>query len=363
MKRPPWPAGRGHEHERFARAVDERTGRDPEFGDELAVVDALRRLGATAAVDEESRERIAHRVATTPEPARRRRRRAPVLAAAIAVLIALGGLTTLLSGDALPGEPLYDLKRAREAAVLQLTFDDEARALRHLEYAARRLDELTILAGREPAGGPGHTVALEDFTGEARAGTAQLTALATGSDGHHLGTLRSWATARTGELTALRPVLAAATAEPAALLVRIEERAAALAERMGCYQITSGDSDDLGALPARGDCRPNRGGPAGGVPTLPGPFTGDPGTGVREPLAVAPPPPSSATPAPRTAAGAGPTSPRPPPPTTTTTPPPIVEAPIPSTVPGPRLPDSGLPRDPVVSIPLPLPGLPELGLG
>lgn len=369
-------SGRDDGHERFARAVESAADSrsleadDRECRDELAMVGALRRLGEQPALDAEARERIAARAAERREPRprpapaptdrqRRPSRRGPVAAAAVAVLIALGGLGVLLSGDALPGDALYDLKQLREATVLELTFDDEEKAFKHLEYAERRLDELETLAARD-AGADAFAVALRGFSKQAAAGTSQLTAIATGSDGHQLRPLRLWAAAQSARVSPLRPELPPRP-EPQRLLTRIQERANALAERMDCYEVTSGEFDELGALPAEGACR------AGGdafdglpdpVPTTPPERTTEP----EEPLAVLPRPPSTVPGTPASEPVTGPTTPRLPD-GTSISPPPVIEPPIPTVVPGPPPPGGDATGPPAVSVPPLLPGLPRIGNG
>ncbi|MFF5986124.1 DUF5667 domain-containing protein [Prauserella flavalba] len=359
MWRPPWPRqGRG-EHERFARAVEH--GHGPEFSDELAVVAALRRLGADTAPDDEARTRIAGRIEDARQrPPRRRPRTVPVVAAAMALLFALSGLGLLLADDALPGEPLYDLKRLRETAVLELTFDDEARALTHLEYAARRIDELTVLVERGRFDEHAYATGMADFTGDTRAGVLQLTALATSSDGRQLEPLGDWAERQSSRLAALHRVLpanATDATEPVELLARVRQRVTALSDRMGCYQITSGEFDELGALPATGTCglpESLRAGEYRRPGTIPPPAYEPPEPPAVQPLTSA----GTSTPEPVLTP-----SPTPPPPTPAPTPSETaVPAPIPAPT-GPRLPDSSPPPAPVVSIPPLLPGLPGVSIG
>ncbi|WP_233357152.1 DUF5667 domain-containing protein, partial [Saccharomonospora iraqiensis] len=167
----------------------------------------------------------------------------------------MGGLGVLLSHDALPGDTLYGLKRLREATALGLTLDEEAHAHRRLDYAARRIDELVALSAHAPTRvAPASPDVLADFTEHATEGTTGLTAVATGSGGRQLVSLRDWADRQAHRLDLLGAALPDTADDPGTLLERIERRATALAERMDCYRITSGSADELGALPATGPC-------------------------------------------------------------------------------------------------------------
>jgi len=204
--------------------------------------------------------------------------------AAVAVLALVGslvGMSLLLSRDALPGDALYGVKRTAEAAEMGLTFGDEGKALKHLEFATARVSEIETLARRYPdrdsAPVGGYLTALTDFDNDAAAGSRQLIAVATTSDGRQLDALTSWAKQQSSRLTAVSALLPAAARNRSgasmALLDKISTRAGALSERLDCYQITSGASDDVGALPADGVCeqrpgsRPNPNAPGGNDPS------------------------------------------------------------------------------------------------
>lgn len=352
------PAPSQREVERFAHAAE--IGHDPEFADELAVIAVLRGLGTTPALDEATRARITRRVTATPPPGgtRRRRRWAPVTVAALVVLVALSGLGLSAARDALPGGPMYDLKRTQEVAALGLTFDDEAKARKHLAYAERRLDEIAGLVREGVRSEDGYQTALHDFTRDVTEGARTLTVVATRSDGRRLDWLRSWATTHAGRLRDLETRLPVPVTAPVTLLTRIERRATALAERLPCYRITSIHSDDLGPLPAAGPCgAPDTIGVRRESPAQAGPQQSretpvDRFDGVTEAMSSTPP----------TTPLVPPAAPTPPLSTTTTTaaptavPPPIL-APMP-----PSPPDT--PGDtPVVSIPPLLPGLPGVRIG
>lgn len=254
MGEPAWSRTRRRDDERFAEAVDSGIGA-AEFDTELAVVAALRRLGGSVSVEAATRERIAQRVTETRPRRRRWRRPLPVLTTAAVALAALVCLALLLAKDALPGEPLYHLKRAQEAATLGLTFDAEDDAARRLSYASRKLDEITTLGRHGVRDTDTYRLALADFTEHATEGTSELTALATRTDGRGLTVLAAWAQRESAGLADAEPALpTTVSADATALLDRIERRSAALAERMECYEITSVHSDDLGALPSASGC-------------------------------------------------------------------------------------------------------------
>jgi hypothetical protein len=171
--------------------------------------------------------------------------------------MSLAGMSVLLSRDALPGDPLYGIKRTTEGASLGLTFDDESRALKHLEFAASRVTEMETLADR--ASGPSaQLTALADLDADAVEGARQLTTYATTADESALPALRDWALAQYMKLGTLRPRLpedAGAHADTTMwLLASIAQRAHDLAARSDCSALTSGSSDTLGPLPSKDEC-------------------------------------------------------------------------------------------------------------
>jgi hypothetical protein len=274
--------------------------------------------------------------------------------AAVAVLALVGSLTgmsLLLSRDALPGDALYGVKRTAEAASLGLTFGDEGKALKHLEFAAARVSEIETLARRYPdresAPVGGYLTALTDFDNDAAAGSRQLVAAATRSDGRQLDALTAWAQQQSSRLTAVSALLPSAArardSASLALLDKISTRAGALFARMDCYQITSGSSDDVGALPASGVCehangsRPDPNAPGGSGP-------GGTDSSVQP---TVPPSGGQQTPVPGRARQLPPL-----PPVGRTVEPPATETPSPDQT-GTQPPSS----DPSINLPLPLPGV------
>ncbi|MFD9896430.1 DUF5667 domain-containing protein [Amycolatopsis sp. NPDC059027] len=358
---PGWQSRERAEHERFARALEPSPERrSGEFADELAVVGALRALGDTGSPDLETRQRIhaeiAGRLAATADaPGRRRVRLANLAAAAAAAFLTLAGLGLVLSKDALPGDTLYGVKRVGESASLGLAFGDRAKAEKHLEFAGHRVTEVGELAPATQAEVYRRT--LGDFVTEVRAGVSGMTTVAIGDAGRQpLADLRMWARNQssllaTQETRAPADALIAFT-EARGVLDRVQQRSTDLVARLGCYQITTGSTDELGALPARGECStlpvpPSGGGvvPSPGEPVTP-PSTGTTTTPPAQ-LVVSP--------------GSEPTSPTQPSSTPThgTTPPPVYAPPIPTPT-QPRLPTPTPPPPPRISLPPLLPGLPPI---
>ncbi|WP_436492586.1 DUF5667 domain-containing protein [Actinokineospora sp. HUAS TT18] len=311
---------------------------------------------------------------TRPEPARTgsgaRGRFAVAAVAVLALVFSLAGMSLLLSRDALPGDALYAIKRTGEAASLGLTFGDEGKAYKHLQFATARVTEIETLTQRYPntkdAPIGGYLSALNDFDGDAAAGSRQLIGLATAGDGSQLEALRLWADHQGARLAALGPKLPGAAgihqAASVALLDKIEERAAALTKRMQCVDITSGSIDEVGAQPATGTCDPR---PGAVTQQLPNP---QPNTGpAKVPTVTTAVPPSPVQPGQSGTQDPGVS-------VLTTTPPLISVPPIvggPSTSPSPS--GSTSPAAPAVTVPLPLlptialppllPGLPGIVIG
>ncbi|WP_329788765.1 DUF5667 domain-containing protein [Lentzea sp. DG1S-22] len=237
-----------------------------DLAEDLAIVELLRKMDVGP--DAETRERMKQRVLTAPPPEKplavasvrrvgARARLAVAAAAVLCLLLSLTGMSVLLSRDALPGDPLYGVKRTTESASLGLTFDEQDRALKHLEFAASRVTEMETLADRSSQESA-QIRALTDLEADAVEGSRQLTTWATTSDKTALPALRDWALGQYEKLGTLRPRLpgdAGAHADTTMwLLASIAQRAHDLAARAGCAAVTSGSSDTLGPLPAKDAC-------------------------------------------------------------------------------------------------------------
>jgi len=175
-------------------------------------------------------------------------------------------MSLLLARDAVPGDALYSFKRTAESAELGLTFGDQPKALKHLEFASARVDEIEIMADQVNSAGNGSAGqikflrALDDFDSDATAGSRLLTGLALSGQPSSLSALRTWAEQQKTRLSAVRAALALPTSarmdSSLALLDRIIMRSSALSHRSECVTITTGTRDDLGLLPARDACKP-----------------------------------------------------------------------------------------------------------
>lgn len=403
--RTPW--WRLRQRERFARAVDALpdTGQspDPKLAGELAVVMMLRRSATATAPTRDARDRmraavlaqlrepepkpklvpspVPRKTAAQQAPAPRepspqppapptehritgpRGRFAIAMAAAFCLLLVLSGMTLFLSRNALPGDPLYGVRRTVESATLGMTSGDEAKGLKYLEFAGDRVGDIETLAAQYPdlRNSPvgDYLTAFANFDSDASAGTADLVRYATSNNDGVLSTLQDWASEQANRIQHVQRSLPGkavlASNDSLTLLNRIVQRANAISARNACYTITSGGTDDLGAQPATGPCDkapvvgstmsatgiPGAGGTIGGqIPATP---TVGTGTGSR-----------SAVTTPRTV----PFTPQP------TAPAPTNQRNSTATITPTRTPGVTLPLPlPGVSVPPLLPGLPSLRIG
>jgi uncharacterized protein DUF5667 len=350
------------EIDRFARALEPSpVRRDGEFADELALVGALRELGAAGAPDLETRQRIhaeiAGRLETAAATTPRRRwrpRTADLVAAALFLFLVLSGLTLVLSRSALPGDTLYGVKRAGETTALGLTFGDQAKARKHLEFATNRITELGELAGQD-ASERAYRTAYDDFATDLKAGVAQMAAVATSDGGgtQALSDVRLWARNQAARLASPQAALPADAApvfgDVRDLLGKVQERTSGLVARMSCYEITTGASDELGPLPATGECTERSVVPQAGVPSS-GPAEPSSGEGTTPTPTASQLPPSDAAATPGIPAPTGGVTP------------PSVYGQAPTTTPGSPATSTTQPP-PLVSIPPLLPGLPPIVIG
>jgi hypothetical protein len=187
--------------------------------------------------------------------------------AGMACVLALGALTVLLSRGALPGDMLYGLKRASESTEIGLTSGQEAKARKHLDVAALRLDEIGQLVQRDAttAAGPRPTAAggddadaaliadnLRAFDDQARTGAKMLLPLVNQPSGPPPGLLSQWASTQQHTIDGFSPSLPADGKAQAASSQRLVQQlqARASAFEKSSSPCSGSDSDDLGPLPS-----------------------------------------------------------------------------------------------------------------
>jgi hypothetical protein len=175
-------------------------------------------------------------------------RRLAIVAALLTGTVAVSGVSAA-SGDALPGETLYNVKRSTERAQLALAGNDLGKAQLYLEFARTRIQEAAEVADDEPA----VAEALGDAAFELRNGTALLGELAVANDdpspldyvdlftNEHRWVLEDLVSGLDGEaLTAGEELVE--VLEAAAL------RSVELREALDCTE-AGGASDELGPIP------------------------------------------------------------------------------------------------------------------
>jgi hypothetical protein len=174
-------------------------------------------------------------------PERGGHRRAALLgAAAAAALVALAGTGTFVSRDALPGDPMYGVKRVAESTGYALTFGEQAKARRHLEQAQRRLDEVEGLVTRDNAARAGAAApdpaeqelvrsTMQEFDSNADEGSRLLLS-GPAPDAAQVDDVRQWATEQSARLSGMRSTIPAQDKadESLALLDRLLGEANAL---------------------------------------------------------------------------------------------------------------------------------------
>jgi hypothetical protein len=187
--------------------------------------------------------------------------------AGMACVLALGALTVLLSRGALPGDMLYGLKRASESTEIGLTSGQEAKARKHLDVAALRLDEIGQLVQRDSttAAGPRPTASgaddvdgalvsdnLRAFDDQARTGAKMLLPLVNQPVGPPPGLLSQWAGQQQRVIDGFSPSLPPSGREQAASSQRLAQQlqTRATAFEKSTSPCGGSNSDELGPLPS-----------------------------------------------------------------------------------------------------------------
>lgn len=175
-------------------------------------------------------------------------RRLAIVAALLTGTVAVSGVSAA-SGDALPGDTLYNVKRSTERAQLALAGNELGRAQLYLEFARTRIQEATEVSGDDAA----VASALQDATGELRSGTALLGELAvTNEDPSPLDYVDLFTNEHRWVLEDLVNGLDGEALEAGEELVSVLEAAATrsveLRESLDCTE-AGGASDEFGPIP------------------------------------------------------------------------------------------------------------------
>jgi hypothetical protein len=255
--------------ERFEELVSGRAQADESDAAHLTIAARLQSVELGGAVDPAFRDRLRQRVLavahvqgasgeadTRPlrsRPSRRLPRRIALAGGTLATLVALSGVGAA-SGDAVPGDPLYSVKRSREAAQLALARSDVSRGQLHLQFARARLIE----AGSVRDDDSELRRVLDDMDADTRSGMRDLsTASVERQDRAPLDSVDEFVTVQRRQLIAMigglpekRRMRALDSLE---LLELVRERSGALRPSLLCTAGYAGAnrSDELGPLPRR----------------------------------------------------------------------------------------------------------------
>lgn len=232
---------------RQAAPPDNVSGPDPSFQaalrQRLTAVATVQGIGVTAERDAEPAARPRE-----PKPFFGRRR---LTAAAIvtAGVLGLSGVSSA-SGAAVPGDPLYTVKRSAERAQLAVAGSEVNRGQLHLDFARNRIEE-ALLVTEQPDVLEG---ALSDMDSETLQGVQTLNAAAVNrQDAVVLEIVEEFAADQSRQVSELMQHVDGTAWESASeslsLLESSIERSESLRESLACG--STDDADELGPLPAQ----------------------------------------------------------------------------------------------------------------
>jgi hypothetical protein len=312
--------------ERFEALVNGRAQADESEAAHFALASRLQSVSTAGGVDPAFRDRLRTRLLAVAHvqgaaevnqrptrsqrhlhqaPSRRLPRRLALAGGTITALVALSGVAAA-SGDAVPGDPLYSVKRSREAAQLALARSDVSRGQLHLQFARTRLTE----AGRVLGNDSELRRVLDDMDADTRTGMRDLSGAAVErQDRAPLDAVDEFVAIQRRQLIAFigtmpenRRMRALDSLE---LLETVRERSGGLRPSLLCTVGYTGAnrSDELGPLPRRcaalPGVEPGGSGVPGGPDTSAGGPYGTPGSQVpRSSISIGPTPtplPSTST--------------------------------------------------------------------
>jgi hypothetical protein len=289
--------------ERFEELVTGRVQADESEAAHFALAARLQSVATTGSVDPAFRDRlrtrllaVAHVQGSASEsdarptrsqrhlhhaPSRRLPRRLALTGGTVAALVALSGVGAA-SGDAVPGDPLYSVKRSREAAQLALARSDVSRGQLHLQFARTRLTEAARVQGSD---GELRRV-LNDMDADTRTGMRDLSGAAVErQDRAPLDAVDEFVAVQRRQLITLVGTLPEKrrmrALDSLELLETVRERSGALRPSLLCTVGYTGAnrSDELGPLPRRCAALPGVEPGGSSVPGGPDTSTGDPSRG------------------------------------------------------------------------------------
>lgn len=222
-------------------------------------------IGATAGTDPTpgARPSAAQGIRRKTLNSRRTRARGAILIGIAAGAIAVSGMSAA-SESAVPGDPLYGMKRSTERAQLALATSDLSRGQLFLGFARTRLAEAVVVRGDAV----GFAAVLDDMDADTRLGVKLLTTSAVQRDEPAaLDVIGSFVTGHRSQVTKLldgaSQVERERIAESLGLLDQIKRRSDGLRAGLTCGVEQSIRADALGPLPRScADGRPSTGGQA-----------------------------------------------------------------------------------------------------
>jgi hypothetical protein len=194
----------------------------------------------------------------------RTRARGAILIGIAAGAIAVSGMSAA-SENAVPGDPLYGMKRSTERAQLALATSDLSRGQLFLGFARTRLAEAVVVRGDAV----GFATVLDDMDADTRLGVKLLTTSAVQRDeAAALDVIGRFVTGHRAQVTSLLDGASQVERERIAgslgLLDQIKRRADGLRAGLTCGGEQSSRADALGPLPRTcADARPSTGSQAG----------------------------------------------------------------------------------------------------
>jgi len=196
--------------------------------------------------------------------ARRTKARGAIVIGLAAGTLALSGMSAA-SGDAIPGDPLYSVKRSTERAQLALAGSDISRGQLYLEFARTRLDEARAVQS-DPSG---FARVLDDMDSETQQGVKLLTSTAMEhKDPKALDAIDSFVKTQHSSTESLRTGVTgdphSRASKSLVLLEEIQKRTGALRLVLTCGMAATSGADPLGPLPKLDACKTTgRGNPTG----------------------------------------------------------------------------------------------------